>query len=445
MESETGTKSGLKMQMSTSMSITLKAVIIAILTLVMLIPSFMIQELIQERQSRSAETIQKIHDKWSNPQTLCGPLLVIPYTEAFVNSDNKETVVQHEMFVTPENLSFDAHLFPEERYYGIFKTVVYKSEMSIKGKLSCDILRFPKNNAIQWEKASVRIGIADLRGLNGNISVVCNGRNYTLEPAYVSPEISALAFGINEIEALQSGESLDFEFRFSLNGSSSLDFIPVGRTTDVHLAGEWESPSYTGQFSPEILPSKAGGFEARWSILSFNRNIPEVWTDSYLPTDLYLMPVFGVHLLETVDHYQKDMRSAKYAVLFIILTFAIFFFVEVLTRRRIHPIQYLLVGLALLVFYTLLLSLSERLYFALAYLIASVATIGMITVYSHSIFKSRRQTLILGLTLAALYIFLYTVLQIEDAALLIGSIGLFVILGIFMYVSRKINWYKHSE
>jgi inner membrane protein len=149
--------------------------------------------------------------------------------------------------------------------------------------------------------------------------------------------------------------------------------------------------------------------------------------------------------VETVDHYQQNMRSAKYAIMFIALTFVVFFFVEILTKKKIHPIQYLLVGIALILFYSLLLSISEQLNFAVAYLIASIATIGLITLYTHSIFKNEAQTGILTFVLCLLYIFLYVILQLEDVALLIGSIGLFIILAIIMYFSRKINWYKQEE
>ena len=154
---------------------------------------------------------------------------------------------------------------------------------------------------------------------------------------------------------------------------------------------------------------------------------------------------FGVNLVDPVNHYQQNMRSAKYAIMFIALTFVVFFFVEILTKKRIHPIQYLLVGLALILFYSLLLSISEQINFGIAYLIASLATIGLITAYAHSIFKNKVQTGALTGMLALLYIFLYVILQLEDVALLIGSIGLFIILGVIMFFSRKINWYKEEE
>jgi inner membrane protein len=239
-----------------------------------------------------------------------------------------------------------------------------------------------------------------------------------------------------------SNKTLSFNCKLNLRGSTSINFIPLGKTTKVHVAGAWNAPGYIGNFSPETTPSTEG-FDATWNILRYNRSIPDSWEDYNM--DSFYDSTFGVNLVNTVDHYQQNMRSAKYAFMFISLTFVVFFFVEILTKKRIHPIQYLLVGIALILFYSLLLSISEQLSFGLAYLIASIAIIGLITAYTYSIFKNKLQTAMLTAILCLLYVFLYVILQLEDIALLIGSIGLFIILGIIMYFSRKINWYKQEE
>jgi len=174
--------------------------------------------------------------------------------------------------------------------------------------------------------------------------------------------------------------------------------------------------------------------------LHLNRTYPQQWTDdSYYIDD----SAFGVGLLFPVDQYQKSLRSAKYAIMFISLTFLVFFFTELLNKKRIHPIQYLLVGLGLSIFYSLLVSLSEHMSFNWAYLIAGVSIIGLITAYAHSIFKNLRLTAILSLILVILYLFLFTILQLQDYSLLLGSIGLFLTLAIVMYLSRKIDWYAN--
>jgi inner membrane protein len=288
------------------------------------------------------------------------------------------------------------------------------------------------------------MGVSDLRGLTSKIVVSIDEKPFEVVTGGI-PEIdNAVSAFSGQIESLANGRPTAFSCKFDLNGSSSIDFVPVGKTTKVSISGAWNSPSYIGDFSPEIIPSETG-FEAQWSVFSFNRDIPDSWTDRQGLRRAAHYPSFGVFLVEMVDHYQQNMRSAKYALLFIILTFVVFFFVELLTRKRIHPIQYLLVSAALIIFYTLLLSLSEQIAFGWAYLVASIATISLITAYTYSIFKDVRQTAILSGLLSALYIFLYVTLQIEDVALLIGSIGLFLILAVIMYISRKISWYKSDE
>jgi inner membrane protein len=231
-------------------------------------------------------------------------------------------------------------------------------------------------------------------------------------------------------------QSLDFNCTMKLNGSSSLNFIPIGQNTNVSVGGQWQSPSFVGSFSPEsTIDNKQ--FNATWNILSFNREIPETWTDDNI-SELG-SNAFGVNLIETVNHYQQNMRSAKYALMFIALTFLVFFFVEIFTKKPIQFFQYVLVGIALVMFYSLLLSLSEQVGFGWAYLIASAATIAMTTIYFHSLIKQKNATFILAGIMLLLYAFLYIILQIEDYALLFGSIFLFIVLGVIMFVSNKIK------
>lgn len=426
-----------------SQSITVKALVIGLLTIFLLIPGFMIQNLIQERQNRSIETIEKINAKWSNAQTFCGPVIAIPYTITQTNSDNKTTTREYILNITPENLNINTQLFPKERYYGIYKTILYKSEMKITGNFGK--IKFPKieNCTVHWEQVCLAIGVTDLRGITDNIDFTFDDKQYTAEAAgnYDILAGKALIIKLNNADSLQSDRPLAFNCQLKLNGSSNINFIPMGKTTEVHVTGSWKSPGFIGNFSPEHTVTEKG-FEANWSILHFNRSIPDMWNDY---PDSLADSSFGINLVDPVNHYQQNMRSAKYAIMFIALTFVVFFFVEILTKKRIHPIQYLLVGLALILFYSLLLSISEQINFSIAYLIASTATIGLITTYVHSIFKNKMQTGILTAMLCVLYIFLYVILQLEDVALLIGSIGLFIILAVIMFFSRKINWYKQEE
>lgn len=425
-------------------SITFKALVIGFLTIILLIPGIMIQDLIRERQDRSVETIEKINAKRSDAQTICGPVLTIPYTTTHVDVNNKTVFQQHTISITPENLNIDTQLFPEERYYGIYKTILYKSEIDLSGNF--DKINYQKtdNSTIHWDQAYLTIGVSDLRGITENISFTLDNKQYPVEAAgnYDRLMGKILVVSLNNADTLLTGQPLNFNCKIKLNGSSNINFIPIGKTSKVHVAGTWKSPGFIGNFSPEHTITE-NGFDASWSVLRFNRSIPETWIDNQVET--FEDASFGVNLIDPVNHYQQNMRSAKYAFMFIALTFVVFFFVEILTKKRIHPIQYLLVGIALILFYSLLLSISEQINFGIAYLVASIATIGLITAYTHSIFKNKVQTGGLAAMLCMLYIFLYVVLQLEDIALLIGSVGLFIILGIIMFFSRKINWYRQEE
>ena len=424
-------------------SITMKAFIIGFLTLIMLIPGVMIQNLINERQKRSEETINKINAKWSNAQTINGPVLVIPFTSNEVDENDKVVIRSHNLFLTPDMLTINAHLVPEERHYGIYKSILYKSDLEIQGQFIKSDIKFPVNSQINWNGATVRIGITDLRGLTNNMDFVMNNSHYTAEAGGAQDAIGqGLIITIKNTDIVRTENALAFMCKLKLKGSSNINFIPIGKTTRIQMNGAWKSPGFIGSFTPQYSLNDKG-FTATWEILHYNRNIPETWTDQQLKS--VGDTSFGVNLVDTLDQYQQNMRSAKYALMFIALTFVVFFFVEILTKKKIHPIQYLLVGIALILFYSLLLSISEQLNFGAAYLIASIATIGLIVFYAHTIFKNRLQTGILAAFLSILYIFLYVILQLEDSALLIGSIGLFIILGFIMFFSRKINWYKPEE
>jgi inner membrane protein len=408
----------------------------------MLIPGFMIQDLISERQKRSQETIEKINAKWSNAQTINGPVLAIPYTNSRVDEKKDLLTENHMLYIVPEMLIINTKLIPEERHYGIYKSILYKSEIKLSGKFKKLDIQLPADSHINWKEASVRIGISDLRGMTNDLDFILNDSHFPVEAGGLQDAIGqGLVVSLKDIDLSNMAKELNFTCHLKLNGSSNINFIPVGKTTRVQMVGAWKSPGFIGSFSPEYKIDDKG-FTANWNVLHFNRNIPELWTDQQIRS--FGETSFGVNLVDTVDQYQQNMRSAKYAIMFIALTFVVFFFVEILTQKKIHPLQYLLVGIALILFYSLLLSISEQLNFGTAYLIASVATIGLIVGYARSIFKNNLSTAILGIFLSILYVFLYVVLQLEDIALLFGSIGLFAILGVIMHFSGKINWYKQE-
>jgi len=428
-------------------SITFKGITIAVLTLVLLIPGVLIQNLITERQKRSKETVERINDKWGGAQTLCAPLLLVSYTTVSGRgADGKPFYKEHTLYVTPKDLKITAVLTPEERHYGIYKAILYKSDIRFEGQFTgLSDLTIDDGAFHEFGAAKIAVGVPDLKGLAQNPDFKINNASFNSTAGelalFTSYEGStkmgkALFLDLKGIKITDT-DSLRFDCSMRLNGSSSISFVPLGQNTSVTVSGQWPSPSFIGGFSPESTVDK-GRFSATWNILSFNRAIQENWKDNVI-VGLYNYS-FGVNLIETVDGYQQNMRCAKYALMFIALTFIVFFFVEIFTKKTIQFFQYVLVGIALILFYSLLLSFSEQIGFGWAYLTASLATIFMITIYFYSLIKQLLPTIILACIMLSLYAFLYVILQTEDFALLFGSVFLFAVLGVVMFVSNKIKF-----
>jgi inner membrane protein len=440
-----------------SSSISLKVGVIGFMILILLIPANLIMELIRERQNTRDEVVREISDKWGDIQVLSGPVMVIPFYE--YQEYAKETIkINRKLYVLPESLNVDGEINPEIRYRGIYKVIVYKSNLDFEGKFL--LPDFEKTGIdqenIDWQNITVVMGLTDMRGIQNDIKILWQGEAVSVDPGVESKIIAHSGFTA-KVPVSKSISSMDFKLNIDLNGSYGMYFAPVGKTTNVKLVSEWTTPSFSGSFLPDSRKVSADGFEAEWTVLHLNRNYPQQWIDdaytlsgSSTQTDWEYLAgqsnrTFGVNLLFAVDEYQMSMRSAKYAVMFISLTFLIFLFVEILNKKRIHPVQYLLVSFGLLLFYTLLLSLSEHLGFDLAYLISGMAIIGLISMYSYSMLCSSKLTLITSIALMILYAFLFVILQLEDYSLLMGSVGLFLILALVMFLSKRINWYGHLD
>jgi inner membrane protein len=427
-------------------SITLKLLITGFLILILLIPSKMIDSLIKERETTRDSAIVEVGSKWGKEQTIAGPILSVPYIDFIKDDDGiaKENV-KYAHFL-PEELDITGKILSEILNRGIYKIVVYNSELKFEGFFSppnFNEINIRENDFI-WEDAFLTIGITDMRGIKEKIKLNWNNKECLFSPGMISKEIiqSGVSVDVTLDTAVIDKKNYKFSFSLNLNGSKELNFIPLGKETDLKLNSNWNNPGFNGAFLPDNRKINANGFKADWKILYLNRTYPQQWKGNAYDIN---KSKFGVKLLFSVNEYQKIMRSSKYAVLFIFLTFLVFFFVEVINKKRIHPLKYLLVGLGLTIFYTLLLSLTEHLNFNYAYLIASISIILLITLYSRSIFVSRVLTIMMGVILTALYLFLYSLLQLQDYALLMGSIGLFVILAIVMYFSRKIDYNNKDD
>lgn len=422
-------------------SIVFRMLIVAALTLLLLIPAVFVQSLISERSFRRDSATQEVSQSWGGAQTLIGPILSIPYKE-FSKDEKHSFSIRHAHFL-PTTLLIRGSLKPEIRYRGIYEVPLYSSQFLVEGAFSSpdlNNLRINPDNVL-WSDAFLSFGITDLKGVRDTITLQWNAVRYPSEPGVLSDDI--LTAGVTFKPRVEKSQGLQaFSFSLALNGSSEIRFVPAGEVTEVVLDSPWGNPSFVGSFLPHARTIDADSFHAEWKILNLNRNFPQAWTGSRYNV---LESSFGTSLYLPVDQYQKTERSIKYALLFIALTFVTFFLSEVIVKATFHPIQYTLVGFALILFYVLLLSLSEHIGFNLAYVLGGIAIVSLVTTYAFWISGKRHITVVIFAVLVVLYSFLFVTLQLQDYALLLGSIGLFVALFLVMYLTRKIDWFSISR
>lgn len=418
--------------------ILIKGLLTGFLILIMLIPAAILDDLVIERENRQAEVINEISSKWASEQTLRGPILVVPY-KVYSTKDGKTYETIQQAYLLPEQLSIDGKMLPEVRHRSLYSVTLYRSDMNLTGKFlpfPFEQLQIPPENVI-WTDARLMVGIDDARGLEEEVIVNWSGQKKTFEAGV--PDNKVISDGLS-LPITLTQDSNTFSINIKLKGSGYLYFTPVGKTTEVKLASTWKSPAFDGQYLPVQTPDiNDSGFNAYWKVLQVSRSYPQFWKEG--STYEIERSSFGVKLIQPADGYAKTRRSVKYAILFIALTFVIFFFIEILQRKQIHPLQYLLVGFALCIFYALLLSISEYAGFNTAYLVAALATVALIGLYAWSIFKQFKIALGFTIALGGLYTYIFVLIQLQDYALLFGSIGLFVILAIIMFFSRRIDWY----
>lgn len=432
-------------------SVTLKVGTIAILILLLLVPMEMIRNIISEREYQRESAISEVSNKWAGKQMLKGPILTIPMTyETEVNEASTLNIISkvvktHTKFlhVLPETYDVKGKINPKKLRRGIYEVVVYESVIKTKGSFKIpDTDAFTNSKKILWDQAFVTIGISDLKGIKNQLKLNWNNKELGVSPGTKISQIvnSGITVPLKNLKDI-SGKIIPFDFEMLLQGSQDMSFIPVGKTTNVEINSSWSSPSFFGNFLPDSRAISDKGFTSNWKVLQLNRNFSQTWFGNG-NSSLLNKSAFGVDLKLPMDDYQKATRSAKYALMVLGLTFLIFFLVEILNNKKIHPLQYILVGLALCIFYVLLVSISEHLNFNMAYLIGSVSVISIITMYVSSVIKQLKITALIFSVLSALYAFVFVILQLTDYSLLIGSIGLIVILGLTMYFTRKIDWYS---
>jgi inner membrane protein len=419
-------------------SIGIRLFLIALLSIVLLIPLFMIQSLIGEREFRRNEAVHEVSSKWGKAQTIAGPILTVPFKTRAVDAKGNATTVIYYAHFLPDDLSISGEIQPEVRYRGIYKAVLYNAKLSFSGTfLASNIKDFSIPEAeMVWDNAFIAIGITDMKGIKDTIRIKWNERDLPFNPGIASHDVQLS--GISARAAFDTKiDKYSFSMNINFNGSEELAFIPIGKETRTKISAAWGNPSFVGEFLPEAREIQEDGFSAEWKVLHLNRNYPQRWTGNSYKIE---PSAFGVRFILPVDEYQKINRTAKYAVMFISLTFLSFFMIEVLNKKVMHPIQYLLIGFALLLFYTLLLSVSEHVGFQPSYVIASVAMTALIAGYTKAVLSNKLLATVIAGILVTLYGYLYVILQLQDYALLMGSVGLFVILALVMYLTRRIDW-----
>lgn len=418
-------------------NIYLKIALIFVLFLVLIIPIVWEMNLIIERQEAQRFAFQQTEIPWGGIQTITTPLLCIPfYKEEKV--DNKLTKVRHTLYVTPASIQLDAGLQNSIKKRGIFKTNIYSSEVEISGKF--DLKELPNVGAsLQLDEAILVTGVSNPTKITESVKT-----KWGSDSVASSTGVKFANFiqnGIHQPVRLENKE-VPFEISLKINGSRTMSFVPTGKSNGVHIQSNWHSPSFFGTTLPNKESISDKGFTADWSTSEFNRPFPNSWTDLEEGTTMLESKDFGVHFIETADHYQQNMRAVKYSFLIIGLTFMIFFFFEVIYSVRLHLFHYLLVGFALALFYVLLLSFSEHIGFTNAYIVSFLSILALITFYIVSFITQKKLVMVLVSLLTGLYSYIFVLLQLEDYALLAGALGLFVLLFIVMYFTRKTDWFQ---
>ncbi|MBK9302075.1 MAG: cell envelope integrity protein CreD [Bacteroidetes bacterium] len=420
----------------------IKGFMISFLILALLIPTFFISQLIRERQERNEEVKREIASQWSSAQTITGPVLVIPYLQSEKDADNKLITSKRYAYFLPDDLKINGDLVHDFRARStIFKLIVYTANLNITGSFSpvkLSKLNLASENML-FNEAFISFGITDYTGIQEQMRIQWDDKQYEYSAGANQTTIFNKAlFTPMAMIAEDINKSHSFSMKVSLRGSEGIYFVPVGKSTSVGITSKWPNPDFKGKTLPE-KNIQANGFTASWKAFDLNREFPQQWKET---ADVQLSgSEFGVNLLQPLDNYAKTSRTIKYAILVIMLTFVVYFFIEVLQKKSVHAVQYVLIGFALCIFYTLLLSLSEYTSYAVAYVSAALATILLITLYTKSIFNSFKTAGIFGSFLSLLYVFIFILIQLQDGALLAGSVGLFIILAAIMYFSRKIEWY----
>ncbi|MEG1213359.1 MAG: cell envelope integrity protein CreD [Leclercia sp.] len=414
--------------------------------LLLLVPLIMVGNLISERESYRNEVENTLRQSTSGPQQLVGPLIAIPVTEIYYKQEDEKKVEykKHYMhFILPESLIVEGNQHVESRSIGIYDGQIWNTDLQIKAHFNIDTLAQLKGETMTLGQPFIVTGVGDARGI-GAVSVSkINGETLSVEPgAGVYGALSGIHMPLTD-KALEQ-KSFTLEMSLNLAGTGSFAVVPVGRNSELTLTSNWPHPGFMGNYLPAKHDITQAGFQANWKSSWFANNLGSWFNNNETP-EWSAIPAFSVTVATPADQYQLTDRAIKYAIVLIALTFMAFFVFETLTGLRLHPMQYLLVGLSLVLFYLVLLALSEHAGFTPAWIIASLVGAVMNGVYLQAVLKSWKRSGMFVLALLGLDVVMWFLLRSEDSALLLGAAVMVLALFAVMYLTRHFDWYSLSQ
>ncbi len=431
--------------------------IMAGIILLLLIPIFQIGGVIDERHIRHTSVIKEIAESSSTEQLILGPILIQPYTQTVqvwkINpttgkKEQEDKLISGELQLLPSSLKINANLKNETRTRGIYQAHLYHADTRLKGSFSLSKnLGIDDIKGYEFHKPFVVLSVTDMRGIESAVTFSLDGKSYEVKPGPNHTVFDQGVHAVTDALDLNGNVNLAFEITMTLQGTGSINVVPIGKETSVDIQSGWAHPSFSGQYLPVNREISEDGFSAHWKTSYFSTNVPTLAKRCFEREscdDLYNTQ-FGVNFIDPVNLYVKTDRAVKYALLFILLTFVGVFLFEILKKLRVHPVQYSLVGLAIAIFYLLLMSLAEHMKFSIAYAISALACVSLISSYVGIVLKSTLRGLGFGSGLILLYALLYGILSSEDYALLAGSLLSFGVLTAVMLLTGKMDWYQFGE
>ena len=423
--------------MKMNFKIIIKAAVIGALLLLMLIPLALVKGTVRERLDYKKEAEAKITKSWGQEVLAAAPLLNVPYKK-LVKENGRDVYKSAWHKYTPAKLDANIEILPQVRYIGIFKVPVFTAKVKMKGYFAS-----PARADVAGPAAFITLEFETLKGIASTPVLAWNGKQTEFENALEGEAMRSGEYGdalkMLATPAPGKNERMDFEISFDIRGSNSISFAPLAKDNKFTITSSWPSPNFLGGFLPDERKVDKSGFSAVGKVNSLSSGIA-----AYVEGYKGALPLITVSLMFPVDNYRNCERALKYGILFIALTFLACFVFEAAGKMPVHPFQYILVGLAMAVFYLLLIALSEFIGFARAYLTAAAATVGLITAYArYGVLKHKGPKVWYAAAgLGALYIYLYVLLQLEDLSLIFGTAGLFAGIAAVMYATRNINWYE---